>query len=244
MGGFNLNSIWLAILLLNIVVAVHEFGHYLAARACGVKVHEFSIGFGPLVGKFNRKGIQYSLRWVLLGGYCKIAGMDIALEGEPEQTPVPQEQLFYYKPLRQKLLILAAGPFFNLFMAVLVLFGTAAFIGLPGTTANALVYQVTQGSPAYNAGIQKGDQIVALNRNSIQGTEIAKIIGKSGGKPLQVTVRRNNQLLDKEITPIRMGIPRSLALDANNRTRSAPPMFPGLIRNLAIPASIAVKAKR
>ncbi|HEX7715152.1 MAG TPA: M50 family metallopeptidase [Bacillota bacterium] len=201
MGAFNLNSIWLAILLLNIVVAVHELGHFLAARACGVKVHEFSIGFGPLVTKFNWKGVQYSLRWILIGGFCKIAGMDIALEGEPEQESVPQEKLFYFKPLWQKLIILVAGPFFNLLMAILVLFGTAAFIGLPGPTSNALVYQVTAGSPANQAGIRKGDQIVALNRKSIQGTEIAKIIGKSGGKPLQVTVRRNGVLLTKELTP-------------------------------------------
>lgn len=202
--GFDFNAIWKTLLLLSFLVVVHEFGHFITARLFGVKVHEFSVGFGPLIGKLNWKGVQYSFRWVLLGGFCKIAGMDISLEGDPSEPPVKPEESFNFLKLWKKVIVIAAGPIFNLILAILLIFLMAAFVGLPSSIKSPapIIEQATPGSPAFEAGLKPGDKIVAIDEKPVkEWQDIPKLVSKSGGRTLKVTVERQNQTIEKQITP-------------------------------------------
>ena len=110
----------LAILIFGVLIAVHEFGHFLAAKLCNVKVNEFSVGMGPALLKKQKGETLYALRAIPLGGYCAMEGEDEDTEGNPRS--------FAAKPLWRKLIILVAGSFMNLvagFVIVAVLFSMA-----------------------------------------------------------------------------------------------------------------------
>jgi regulator of sigma E protease len=203
--GFDFNAIWKTLLLLSFLVVVHELGHFITARMFGVKVHEFSVGFGPLIGKFTRKGVQYSFRWVLLGGFCKIAGMDMAVEGEPEEPPVDPKESFNYLSLWKKVVVIGAGPVFNLILAMVLIFVMAAFIGLPTSLKSPapIIEQASLGSPAFEAGLKSGDKIVAIDGTQVnEWQDIPKLVAKSQGRALKITIERQNQIIEKEITPL------------------------------------------
>jgi len=202
--GFDFNAIWKTLLLLSLLVVVHEYGHFITARLFVVEVHEFSVGFGPLIGKLNWRGVQYSFRWVLLGGFCKIAGMDIALEGDPSEPQVKPEESFNYLKLWKKVVVIAAGPISNLILAMLLIFVMSAFVGLPMSVKSPapIIEQATPGSPAFEAGLKSGDKIVAIDGNPVKvWSDIPKLVSKSGGRTLKITIERQKQILEKKITP-------------------------------------------
>lgn len=202
--GFDFNAIWKTVLLLSFLVVVHEFGHFITARLFGVKVYEFSVGFGPLIGKFDWKGIQYSFRWILLGGFCKIAGMDIALEGESEDPPVDPKESFNHLPLWKKAAVIAAGPVFNLILAMILIFIMAAFVGLPNSIKSPapIIEQASPGSPAFEAGLRSGDRIVSIDGEEVKvWQDISKLIAKSQGQTVTIVIERQDQILEKKITP-------------------------------------------
>ena len=121
-------SIVLTILLFGFLIAIHEFGHFLAAKSLGVRVNEFAIGMGPLLLSRTRGETAYSLRALPIGGFC-------AMEGEEEDSGDPRS--FYAKPAWKKLLILVAGPFMNFaagFWLILLLFAVAGTPSLPVVT--------------------------------------------------------------------------------------------------------------
>lgn len=195
------------VLTLSVLVVVHEFGHFITARLFGVTVHEFSVGFGPLIGKINHNGIQYSLRWVLLGGFCKIAGLDIALEGETEAPAaegaevVPFHSIAYWK----KVLVIAAGPLFNVLFGIILAFIMAAVIGLPAKMENdqPIVMLASPGSPAFEVGIRPGDKIVAINEQTIRKwMDIPAAIQKHGNRKLKVVIQRGQERITKYVVPI------------------------------------------
>ena len=205
MGSDVVNSIWVTIILLSFLVMVHEFGHFIMARLFGVRVHEFSVGFGPLIGKTVRNGIQYSARWVLLGGFVKIAGMDIALEGEGEGEKVPPEESFNFLPLWKRVVVIAAGPIFNVLLAVALFFGTATLVGLPSTIKNdaPVIMQSSPTMPAFDAGIKSGDRVVSINNQPIKKwNDISESIQKFGAHPLKIRILRQGKLIEKTVTPI------------------------------------------
>lgn len=202
--GFDFNAIWKTLLLLSFLVVVHEFGHFITARLFGVKVHEFSVGFGPLIAKFNWKGVQYSFRWILLGGFCKIAGMDMAVEGEPEEPPVDPKESFNNLSLWKKVVVIGAGPVFNLILAMILIFLMAAFVGLPSSIKSPapIIEQATPGSPAFEAGLKPGDRILAIDEKPVkEWMDIPKLVAESEGKTLKITLERQNQILEKQVTP-------------------------------------------
>ncbi len=200
---FDFNAIWQLLLLLSVLVVVHEYGHFAAARAFGVKVHEFSVGFGPLIGKFNWKGVQYSFRWILLGGFCKIAGMDIALEGSGEKDPDP-EHSFAGLSLWKKVVVIGAGPVFNLLLAVVLMFVIAAFVGVPSSGTNMpIIEQATPGTPAFEAGLQPGDRITAINGQPVkEWMDISRLIKESGAEESVFQIERQGKTIVKKITPM------------------------------------------
>jgi regulator of sigma E protease len=152
------------VLLLSILIFVHELGHFLVAKACGVRVLKFCLGFGPPVRigplrmAWKRGHTEYAIAWFPLGGFVKMLGENPDEEDDPDTRAHPSETLGA-KPLWQKLAIVFAGPAMNLLLPVVVFMATLA-IGLP--QPDAVVGAVETGSPAALAGIEAGDRIRAV----------------------------------------------------------------------------------
>ena len=124
-----------ALLIFCFLIFVHELGHFLVAKACGVKVNEFAIGMGPAILKKTKGETKYSVRLLPIGGFC-------AMEGEDEDSQDPRA--FNNKPAWQRALVIAAGPIMNLITCVILMIIIAFWAGTATTTIDA----VSQGSAA------------------------------------------------------------------------------------------------
>ena len=140
-----------AIIMFCLLIFIHELGHFMAAKACGVKVNEFALGMGPAIFKKQKGETLYALRAIPIGGYC-------AMEGEDEESE--DARAFNNKPAWKKAIIVVAGAAMNLILCILFLIIIALYTGTVTTTID----QVTAGSPAEAAGIQSGDKIVAVDQ--------------------------------------------------------------------------------
>ena len=165
-----LHNAWAFVLLLSILVFVHELGHFLVARACGVRVLKFSIGFGNPIGfgkwrlRWNRGGTEFVIAWFPLGGFVKMLGENPDEIDDPEVVTHPGESL-PEKKTWQKLAIVFAGPVFNLILPVVVFVVTLA-VGMPQPVT--VIGRVEPGSPAAQAGLRPGDQISAIAGESVK----------------------------------------------------------------------------
>ena len=171
-----------AILGLIFLVIVHELGHMLAAKALGVRVPEFSVGFGPPLFKKKIGATIYSFRIILLGGFAKMAGMNEGARG-PDTFPA--------KALWRRALIIFAGPFANFLAGVAIL---AAVLMISGavTGVKPEVREVEPGSMAARVGIQPGDTLTALDGDRIKNWEgfTRKVAQRRPGEKISVTVER------------------------------------------------------
>jgi regulator of sigma E protease len=195
-------KVWWFLVVLGVLVAFHELGHFLAARWVGVKVLKFSLGFGPkLIGR-QMGETEYLISAVPLGGYVK-------LFGEDETEAITQEEKkrsFSHKPLASKMLVVAAGPGFNFILAYFIFTGwlaTGAPLFVP--TFKDLtpdVEAMRPDSPAAMAGIKLGDRVIRVNDKDISTrTELFDAVAKSGGKQLTLDVRRGDQVKTVLVTP-------------------------------------------
>ncbi|MUU29821.1 RIP metalloprotease RseP [Helicobacter pylori] len=183
-----------AVLMLAFLIFVHELGHFTIARICGVKVEVFSIGFGKKLCFFKLFGTQFALSLIPLGGYVKLKGMDKEENGtnETHQT----DDSYAQKSPFQKLWILFGGAFFNFLFAILVYF----FLALSGEKVLLPVIGGLENN-ALEAGLLKGDKILSINHKKIASfREIREIVAHARGE-LVVEIERNNQVLEKRLTP-------------------------------------------
>jgi regulator of sigma E protease len=179
----------------SIVVFVHELGHFLVARWCGIRVLVFSIGFGPeLLGFNDRHGTRWKLAAVPLGGYVKFLGDDNAAS-VPDQAAMAQmseaDRLdsFPAKSVGARAAVVAAGPIANFLMAIVIFAGLAMVFGKPSTAARVDIVQ--EGSAAQEAGFQPGDVVLSINGRRIDNfTEMQRIVSMSAGEKLTIVVRR------------------------------------------------------
>jgi len=154
------------ILSLSILVIVHEFGHFIAAKVFKTRVEKFYLFFNPWfsIFKFNYKGTEYGLGWLPLGGYVKISGMiDESMDKEQMKQP-PQPWEFRSKPAWQRLIIMLGGVFMNVVLAILIYITMLSFYGeeyLP--TAEVNKYGITADSLAQEMGFRNGDKIISLD---------------------------------------------------------------------------------
>jgi len=169
--------------LLGILIIVHEFGHCLAALRCGVRVEQFSIGFGPVLLKRPIRGILFSVGLIPLGGYVKLAG-------DSREDRTGSEYEFLSKAVSQRAWVIAAGPLLNYLLAFLV-FWLVFSVGFP--MQKSVVGEVLKGYPAETAGIQKGDAIIKINDTPIRyWSELtATVYTLQSGTPLRVILRRD-----------------------------------------------------
>ena len=188
-------NIFAFVVVVGVLVFFHELGHFLVARLFGVGVEKFSLGFGPRI--FGKKiGItDYRISAIPLGGYVKMVGEEPDASVEPDKLPLS----FTHKHVLKRIMIVAAGPFFNVLLAVLIFYGIFQFSGL--MILKPVVGTVQEGNPAQKAGLQSGDQITAIDGVPLESwDEMAEIIGGSRGEALQITVQRDG---DRRVFNIR-----------------------------------------
>ena len=204
------------ILVVGVVVTVHEFGHFLAAKALGTKIDQFSIGFGkPLAHWTDRAGVEWRLGWLPIGGFVRFAGDEnaasvpdqddlqalrrelVAREGEAALS-----RYYHFKPLWQRAVISAAGPFANFLLSIAIFAGVLLAMGEPVSAPRiALVFP---DSPAAKAGLQKGDLIVQADGKPVQSFQtIKQLVILRTGVPITFVVERGGRRLVMTATPVR-----------------------------------------
>ncbi|MGH6887783.1 MAG: RIP metalloprotease RseP [Rhizomicrobium sp.] len=194
------------LLMITPIIFFHELGHFLVARACGVRIDTFSIGFGPaIVSWHDRLGTRWKIAWVPLGGYVKFFGDDNAAS-VPNRERLDhlsaKERLvaFPLKPLYQRAMIVAAGPAANFVLAIVIL---TAFLMAFGTfVAAPVVSKVVPASPAAQAGFHAGDTILSVNGVAVESFDaIRTLIWDRGGETLSVDIRRGRNILTLHAKP-------------------------------------------
>jgi len=204
------------LLVLTAIVTIHELGHFLVARAFGVKVDRFAVGFGKaLFSRKDRHGIEWRVGWMPLGGYVKFAG-DLDASSVPDQVglaelrqrviaergPGAERDYFHFKPVWQRALIVAAGPVANFLLAIAIF--AVLFMAVGQELRPARVAQVQAGSPAAAAGFQVGDLITRVNGKAIEdGSEVTRAVMLSSGDPVRFVVERAGQPVDLIAVPER-----------------------------------------
>jgi len=195
------------IVLITVVVFIHEYGHYYFARKFDVGVTDFSIGFGKELFGFNDKsGTRWKFCLIPLGGYVKFFG-DRNVFSQAEQNELlkkynteDQKKLFVTKPLYQRALIVAAGPFANFLLAIFIFSFIYMFSGKDFTPAQ--IAEVQQNSPAKNAGIKKNDIILSINNNKVQSIlDVSTYVNTSSEEIIDIVILRNNKELLLKIKP-------------------------------------------
>ncbi len=184
------------IIVLGVLVFVHEFGHFIVARFFGVGVLKFSLGFGPKI--FGKKvGLtDYRVSAIPLGGYVKMVGEEPDEELDPSEIPLS----FTHKSLFQRFCIVAAGPLFNLLLAVFIFYLIFLFSGV--VILKPVVGSVSENTPAYNAGFKKGDIITAIDGVAVcKWDEMRTIITKSKGKSLAISINRDDSQKSMVLIP-------------------------------------------
>lgn len=172
----------LFILMMLVLIAPHEFGHFIVAKLCNVKVNEFSVGMGPLLFKKKKGVTQYSLRLIPIGGFC-------AMEGEENASDNPRA--FNNKPPLQKIAILLAGVTMNVIIAIIACTIAFQVSGVPVATLDSVV----KDSPAAVAGMQRGDKIIEVDGiKTPDWTSVTEAISSYEGKgDMEILVRRDGE---------------------------------------------------
>lgn len=188
----NLLYILLAVLLLCILIVVHELGHFIVGRLCGIGVVEFSVGFGPKLIGWRGKETDYSIRAIPLGGFCKFVGED-----EDNSAPNAMNNM----PVWKRFLTVAAGPAMNVLFAYLAaVLMLCLFYGTVAPTVDTVV----EGMPAYEASLQVGDVITQANgieiTNDAEGTSALREIIR-GSESVELTVLRGEETIQLALVP-------------------------------------------
>jgi len=197
------------IILIGVLIFFHELGHFLAAKAFGVKVLKFALGFGRALVSFTWKETTYAVNWFPLGGYVKMLGQEPS-ELRPEELPEEEDRsrAFDQKPRWQRLLIIMAGPLFNLILPLPIYF---LFLISQSALPPATVGSVIPDSPAWMAGLKPGDRIVSIDEQPIRyWEEMEQKINSSPDQTLRMVVLRHDEQLELQITPASSHIPNRI----------------------------------
>ena len=203
-----LNWIWPFLFILTIIVFIHELGHFLVARWCGVTVKTFSVGFGrEIFGFDDSKGTRWRFAWIPLGGYVKFLDDENAAsvpdrDAFDAMSEEERQGSFQGKPVGQRAAIVAAGPIANFILAIGIFAFIFATVGQRTTIAR--VDEIAANSAAQEAGFEVGDVIFEINNRKIDTfAEMQQIVSSSPGEELSFKVKRNNSDITLLATPKR-----------------------------------------
>jgi regulator of sigma E protease len=201
-----LDYLFAAVPMLGILIFVHEFGHFIVAKACGVRVLKFSLGFGPPIGigshclRWERGGTEYVIAWFPLGGFVRMLGEQLPGD-ESEHPSIPTDarpdEFLDAKPTWQKMAIVLAGPGMNLFLPI-VIFTAMLWSGIPRTLP--VIGMVERGSPAESVGLMPGDRILTLDSLPVQWwSEVDAGIRGAVGGTVDLVVEREGERMQIDL---------------------------------------------
>ena len=205
--GFVLGTLVPFLFVLTVVVFVHEMGHYLIGRWCGIGVKAFSIGFGPeLFGFYDRRGTRWKLCAIPLGGYVKFVGDMNATSSQPSTeeleslTEAERAVAFHTQPIWKRAATVVAGPLFNFLLTIAVFAVLFSLYGRP--VLEPTVAEVTAGSPAQKAGIQPGDRFVKVDGSNVETfADVQRLVSGRAGDAITFTMLRDGKEIDVTATP-------------------------------------------
>jgi regulator of sigma E protease len=202
-----LQSLFAFIIIISIIVFIHEFGHFIIARFCKVKIEEFSIGFGKeIFGFYDRHKTRWKFCLMPFGGYVKMYG-DKNYASSVDRSLVEsfsiteKKQAFIFKNVYQRFLIVVAGPVANFILAIIII---TFLLFYRGETINIpIITTINPNSPAANSGLQINDEIIAINGNKINNFDDfrLKIIESGANKDVNLDIKRQEQLVKINIRP-------------------------------------------
>lgn len=191
-----MTTFWASVLVFGLLILFHELGHFTIAKLVGIKVHEFSMGFGPKLVGFKKGETRYNLRAFPLGGFVRMAGMD------PEEEDVEEGRGFNEKTVWQRMGVIFAGPLMNFVLAALLVAVIYVVQGIPVASSGTKLSQVVPGYPAAEAGLKAGDKIVAINDRPVERwDEVVESINRNPEREIEITVDRNGKLLELYVVP-------------------------------------------
>jgi regulator of sigma E protease len=194
------------LLVLGVVVVVHEFGHFLAGRALGIKVETFSIGFGPEIAGFrDKRGTRWRLAWIPLGGYVRFKGDENAAslpsaEDLEKLTPGEREGNLHTASLWRRVVIVLAGPIANFLLGFVIYTGMVLATGIVYQQAEIIC--VEDGTPAAQAGLQAGDKILSVGGRPVRNFEdFSSHVILNARSPINISVERGGKTVNLTATP-------------------------------------------
>jgi regulator of sigma E protease len=225
-----------AIVALGVLIFIHELGHFWAAKALGVGVERFSLGFGPRLWTYRRGETEYCVSLVPLGGYVKMMGEEAHGEDavHPEvAAPITDEaKSFARKPLWARFLIVFAGPAMNFVLAAVIFTGVFLAVGTP--VLPPVVGRILAGSAAADAGLRPRDEVVALDGQPIRHWgELETRIAAGDGRPVTLTISRDGARRDVPVTPKRAPITNPFGEKAETFSLGAGPYLPAVIGDVS-----------
>lgn len=201
-----IHHFWSFVVILSAIVFVHEFGHYIIAKICGVKIEAFSIGFGKeLFGRTDKSGTRWKVSILPMGGYVKMYGdsseaSDADAEKLASLSPEQKKLTFHFKPLYKKAAIVAAGPAFNFILTIGVLSYFIMTVGL--ASVEPIAGKIVPGSAAEQAGMQPDDRVLSINGTKVSRfTDIPYLISSNLENPVALHILRQGKEIDLTLTP-------------------------------------------
>jgi regulator of sigma E protease len=194
-----MTTLFAFIIVLGILIFFHELGHFLLAKINGVGVLKFSLGFGPAIIKKRIGETEYRISAIPLGGYVKMLGENVL--DEEEITHIDLDRSFSNKGLKARAAIVAAGPAFNLLLAIFI-YTIIAWWGIPAYAP--VIGDLLDASPAYKAGLMSGDRIVSIDGNPVELWEDISILlsDASPDKRVEMTIQREENLFTIHVSPV------------------------------------------
>ena len=211
------------LLVLTAVVTIHELGHYWAARSFGVAIDQFSIGFGRAIARWtDKRGVEWRIGWLPLGGFVSFSGDANAssmpdretldrfrAEVQAREGPGAERRYFHFKPIWQRAIVVAAGPFANFVLSVTIFTLLVAVFGQ--SVHRPVVANVEAGSAAERAGFRAGDLITEVNGREVDDfRDVQGMVALRAGTPIEFEVRRGDSVLQLVGTPERVAQPNPI----------------------------------
>ena len=187
-----------AVFVFGLLVLVHEWGHFITAKMTNMRVDEFAIGFGPKLISWQKGETLYALRAIPLGGFNRIAGMDL-----DEEENDAGDRAYFKRPIWARMVVILAGSVMNFVLPVILFFLIFLCVGVQTPSTEPIVGAVMANRPAASAGLMAGDRITSINGQTInEWANISEVFKDSAGKPFEVTYLRGDESRHTTVIPV------------------------------------------